>query len=757
MLFLSDKIFSTIDAIIIQPYLKNKLELNQYNKIKINLKESIQKNLIDKYCEEIFFNSFDNYLEGNEIINKFIKQCYSVDRGNFISSKSWTKLICKDFVRKYPQYKKYENKIENIVNELYNIIFDNLNNIEGSNDIRIFTNIFYDLISKDKEEIKSEEKKEISLIEESSQYVIEQAKELEKVFVKTSFFENLIHSLKNNKTIVLVGDSGIGKSATSFMLANSFKYNYIINFIEGTYNGGKEDINNLIKSIKNNVTQNEIIVFDDFLGKTKLNDSEEYLLLIEELIKIMKYCPCKKLILNTRKTILEEAKKSRVSLEAFLTFDVKIVDCNNLYNVKERVKILWNYILNNDVKYIVKPLLEDEKTLGLIIDNVNFSPLIIDRATKACKIEKTKDFGKIILDLLNNPKFLWENEINALDNSSLDYLFILYSLSEKFISKEIVDNCYNEFIRKNAIKQREDLEDTVKGLTALIIYDNKGNITFRHPSLIDYLSKIVYKRKECLLSGSVYFEQIERLDNQNEKITELVYNPEEFFKLDVFPFFFGDKPIEFSNNICVKYIKYIFKLNVRNKEYEDIIIMCVKRIFSFGRLMMLFAADTIIDIISMRYYNLNSILKNKENLKLLYDCPSSEKVWELIETTIIKDELKCDFCKIDKDLQNEILDKIGQLLTEQSERIIRERFDDYLEDNIDDYSESENYEDIAQEIVDMIPEDLDLDEIEKSIINIAEEHKLYNLDLSEVRYDLFDYESCIDNFAIDKVYERLSN
>ncbi|WP_394897864.1 hypothetical protein, partial [Clostridium butyricum] len=105
MLFLSDKIFSTIDAIIIQPYLKNKLELNQYNKIKINLKESIQKNLIDKYCEEIFFNSFDNYLEGNEIINKFIKQCYSVDRGNFISSKSWTKLICKDFVRKYPQYK----------------------------------------------------------------------------------------------------------------------------------------------------------------------------------------------------------------------------------------------------------------------------------------------------------------------------------------------------------------------------------------------------------------------------------------------------------------------------------------------------------------------------------------------------------------------------------------------------------------------------------------------------------------------------
>ncbi|WP_082083503.1 hypothetical protein [Clostridium sp. IBUN22A] len=94
----------------------------------------------------------------------------------------------------------------------------------------------------------------------------------------------------------MVGDSGIGKSATSFMLANSFKYNYIINFIEGTYNGGKEDINNLIKSIKNNVTQNEIIVFDDFLGKTKLNDSEEYLLLIEELIKIMKYCPCKKLI-----------------------------------------------------------------------------------------------------------------------------------------------------------------------------------------------------------------------------------------------------------------------------------------------------------------------------------------------------------------------------------------------------------------------------------------------------------------------------
>lgn len=768
MSFLDDRLYALVDSLILEPYFKDVLKKEEYDRIQYKLKKNVQEKLVEKYGEEGFFNNFDKFLVNNETIDKFIAQCYRTEKQKHIESNTWINNICEGFTQEYPQYSVNSSTIKIILNELYNVIFNTLNNSRASDDLRIINNNLIDIAStlecnitnelrRIKNEILSEKNNEIAVTEESSSYVIGQAKELSKLFVETSFFKETMESVNQNNTIVLVGNSGIGKTTMSFMLANKFRDAYKITLIEGTDNEGANIINNLIKSIKDDIQKNEIIVFDDFLGKTKLNNSEEYLLAIEELLKTMKNCSSKKLILNSRKTILESAKKVSNGLEEFLLFDTEMLDCTNKYNDEDRMKIFAGYILKNQINNTLEPLLADDKTLYSIINHVNFNPLIIDRATRTCKAKKPEQFGETIIEFLDNPKFLWEKEIKALDTNALNYLFVLYSLSDTFIEKEIVDDCYKFFIKNNGIKQTEHLEDAVKCLTALVSYDNKGKIRLRHPSLIDYLYQVIYSKKDELLSGAVYFEQIERIDDEKEKITELLEKPEMFFKFKVFPIKFIDNSIELPNHICVKYLKYIFELDIRNKEYEDVIIVALEEIFKHGRMLLLFSTDVIINILSMKYYDLNSILTNKEYTELLYDCSNSENIWKLIKATITKDEQGYDFSKIESNTQNEILNKMGEIATEEIEKVIKLEFSDYLLDNIDDYNEDDDYEDIAQNIIEMIVEDIDLEEIENNIKVCAQKHKLYNLDLSEMNSYMYNYDNSIDDFAIGKIQDYFVN
>ncbi|MBY6930652.1 hypothetical protein [Clostridium botulinum] len=762
MSFLDDRIFALVDSVL-DSRVTNTLQKVEYTARKSKLRKDVQKNFLEKYGDEVFFDMFDNFLEKNETINKFIKQCYSTERQQYNESNTWIKSICEDFIGIYPKFNIYNSTINIALNELYNIIFENLNNSKESDQTRIVTNQMKEIAVTSTneviikiEELKKElENSETKNVESSSSYVIESAKELSKVFVQTSLFEKAIVELENKNIIALVGDSGIGKSTTSFMLANNFAPMYEVTFIEGTDTQGENDINRVIKEIKKNVQKNEIIVFDDFLGKTKLNDSKTYIMAIEELLKTIKNCSSKKLILNSRKTILESAKNFKKSLEDFLKYHVFTLDITNGYNNEDRMKIFASYILKNKINDRLDDLLKNYKTLNSIINHDNFNPLIIERATIVCQDKTSEQIGETILVLLDNPQFLWEKEVDALDDNALNYLFVLYSLSDTFIDRSIVDNCYKVFIKKNGIKQTESFEDIVKCLAALVSYDKKGKITFRHPSLIDYLSKKIYYKKDELLSGAIYFEQIERLDEDKDKINELLSSPQIFFKLKVLPIvsmIYPNQDIEVADSICVRYLKCIYEFDIKNKEYEDAIIVALECIFKRGHMLVLFSSDIIINILSMQYYDLSAILANEKNMELLYGCSTCTNIWNLMEITVKKDESGFNFSKMKPYVQNEISYKLSEIASNETERFIESKFDEYMFNNIDYYDEDDDYDYIAQDIIEMIINDLDLIEVgTNGMITCTKKYSIYNLDVDTISYELYDYDNLIEDFAIGKI------
>ena len=169
-----------------------------------------------------------------------------------------------------------------------------------------------------------------------------------KFFVQTQAFYKALHYLENNKTLFIVGNPGVGKTITSKMLvlyyaAIKYKVRYTTN---------TTDLQSLKKSISQSPNEKEIILIDDCFGQAyfQMKDSQN-----EELLSIIKYINLstnKRLILNSRVTIYQEARER--SLELVKSFDndeykVYVIDMNNISNI-EKAKILYNHLSFNNVK-----------------------------------------------------------------------------------------------------------------------------------------------------------------------------------------------------------------------------------------------------------------------------------------------------------------------------------------------------------------------------------------------------------------------
>ena len=136
-----------------------------------------------------------------------------------------------------------------------------------------------------------------------------------KFFVQTQAFYKALHYLENNKTLFIVGNPGVGKTITSKMLvlyyaAIKYKVRYTTN---------TTDLQSLKKSISQNPKEKEIILIDDCFGQAyfQMKDSQN-----EELLSLIKYINLstnKRLILNSRVTIYQEARER--SLELVKSFD----------------------------------------------------------------------------------------------------------------------------------------------------------------------------------------------------------------------------------------------------------------------------------------------------------------------------------------------------------------------------------------------------------------------------------------------------
>lgn len=441
------------------------------------------------------------------------------------------------------------------------------------------------------------------------------------IFVETTAYNDAIRILQEKNILLLEGAPGVGKTMNSQMLARYF--------CEEGYRPLYAS-NNSLRDIKKSLYDDslEIIILNDFLGQHYLKCKHE---LIEELKTLVIYISrsrSKKLILNSRITILNEAIRINPELELFLD-DMKITRYNidiDKVSYLEKARIYYLHLLNHNVpEHHIEQLQKDKRYME-IIKHRNFNPRIIEYVTRKTSWERidSKNYLQFTMEKLDNPKDIWKSEIDCLSAYDRIFMNTLYSLSNTHVDYNILKECFDLRINK-----KHDYDTTInefdaclyrlsESLINLVDYGDMHYIAILNPSISDYIYNELRKNSNevlTILEHHIYFEQlVTLLDFNQTMIKEFIVNKiqsDEFLQIKTY-----------SLPISYQYLYYISEFEIYNTSLRESIIAKLFDSKTYNN-------DFNIDSYLMEkffcnneiytFYKLGQLLYNIQNLNYIYD------------------------------------------------------------------------------------------------------------------------------------------
>jgi hypothetical protein len=404
-----------------------------------------------------------------------------------------------------------------------------------------------------------------------------------KFFVQTQIYNQCIDHLNNNGLLMITGGPGVGKTVTSKMLVLYYaSQGYRVRY---TTNG---DITDIKKSLSNDRDCKEIVLLDDCLGQHYFNMKQTQENELLSLIKYIKLTPNKKLILNSRITIFNEAKERSIEFNKF--FQERKIR-NYLINMEqitpvEKAKIFYNHLVFKNVPPEYYRSIKENKNYLKIVQHTNYTPRIIEHVTLAANYLQVtaSSYFEYVYENLANPNDIWKNEFERrLQNVDRAFISTLYSLTDTSVDYDILRGCFNNRLSKlKSVDYTLDNFDLVVSRlnqSIINIIDYKGNkhIGVINPSVNDYL-KIVFAKNQAELNevrnSICYFSQIERCYSKMELpgiyLTYIVDG--------------GITGIKFSDDHEKNYFitSQICKNNIKKKEYKEYIISYLKNSYFCG-------------------------------------------------------------------------------------------------------------------------------------------------------------------------------
>ncbi|MGC7948169.1 restriction endonuclease [Bacillus sp. II_CA] len=347
-----------------------------------------------------------------------------------------------------------------------------------------------------------------------------------KYFVQTKVFNEALEMLKKHRLLMLYGAPGVGKSINSKMLAAAFvKEDYIIRY---TTDGQVSNIKNVISE---NPDIKEVVLLDDCLGQYyfKLKEGQD-----QELISLIKYInqyENKVLILNTRVTILNEAKRSRLEFRRYLNkgkVPLKTIDMENILS-EEKAEIFYNHLLKNKIPKVYYDALRVNRKYRSIINHKNYNPRIIEFVTEEYRYSEVDSQGyyQYILKNLNYPNDVWADEFEEkLEELDRIFMYTLFSLTDTYVDRDVLEECFIFRLNKEGrARSTIDYFSVVEArLTKSLvrILDDYGlkKIGVLNPSINDYMDSHIYSNKiglSAIKESIVYIEQLEKMYEKKDK------------------------------------------------------------------------------------------------------------------------------------------------------------------------------------------------------------------------------------------------
>ncbi len=350
-------------------------------------------------------------------------------------------------------------------------------------------------------------------------------------FVRTGAFWQAAKILESFGVILLTGDAGVGKTTTSKILIDLYKINgYEIIF---SSSNNYEDIK---MQLENNESSKQIVYLDDFLGQRYTELSSNMITPLNQLINYIQQSNRKKLVINSRITVLNSAlsRFENLSLSMHrIREQIYEIDMNKI-TLEEKAHILISNLKSFRVPVAYFVEIKKEKRYVDIVKHRNYTPRTIEYFTSRYNVVKASEYFNFIMSTLNNAYKMWDNEYTEnIQESDRKFLLIVYTMGPSGVEIDKLNELYNElsFLRGDKSLYDNVLLRLEKSFISIIKSDKNIIVKLKNPSIYDYFdAKISSNYSEFLevISESKYVEQVANavsaLPELSDKIVKSIDN-----------------------------------------------------------------------------------------------------------------------------------------------------------------------------------------------------------------------------------------
>ncbi len=399
---------------------------------------------------------------------------------------------------------------------------------------------------------------------ESLLYNIEESS---REFVATGCYYECLNILDQERLLLLLGMPGAGKTVTTKMIALYYaSEGYRIRY---TTNGDIKDIKNALSTEKD---LPEIVLLDDCLGQHyfKMKETQE-----NELLGLVKYIAMnksKRLIMNSRVTIFQQAKERSIEFRQFAEdekFKIKILDMGKI-SIPDKGRIFHNHLFFKKLPASYYDDVCRNYNYRKIVMHENYTPRIMEFVTRFANYSSVtgEHYFEYIMKCLNNPTEIWRDEFSEkIQQEDRLFMTTLYSLTDTSVEEDTLKRAFNYRLKNTltidtSINIWENVLRRLEGAFIQIIEKyGEREIGVLNPSVNDFLKKYLQNN------------DIER-ENIKENATEYAQIKRGFSK-EMSAIMLSGEAIDYNYSSPTEelfvILSYICRLNVLNDNYKYLV------------------------------------------------------------------------------------------------------------------------------------------------------------------------------------------